>query len=86
MSPSTILCKKLNQTLPKLDKAPIPGDAGQQILKHISKPAWEAWTTQQTMLINEYRLNPLDPQTKKYLYDSMLNFLFKDQKPSPPHR
>ena len=85
MSQPTLLCQKLNQIHPKLDKAPIPGDLGQKILNHISKPAWDEWTMQQTTLINEYRLNPMDPKTKQYLYDTMINFLFKNQKPTPPH-
>jgi Fe-S cluster biosynthesis and repair protein YggX len=40
------------------------------------KPAWQQWLSHQTMLINEYRLNPLDPKARKYLAEEMEKFLF----------
>ena len=34
------------------------------------------WLKQQTMLINEYRLTPIDPQHRKMLENEMEKFLF----------
>lgn len=34
------------------------------------------WMGQQTMLMNEYRLNPLDPKARKFLEQEMEKFFF----------
>ena len=41
-----------------------------------SKPAWQRWLAHQTMLINENRLSPLNPQHRAMLEGEMLKFLF----------
>ena len=37
---------------------------------------WAAWLAHQTMLINENRLSPLDPQHRAFLETEMEKFLF----------
>ncbi|MDD3577301.1 MAG: Fe(2+)-trafficking protein, partial [Halothiobacillus sp.] len=37
---------------------------------------WLAWRSHQTMLINEYRLSPIDPKARKFLEEEMEKFLF----------
>lgn len=69
-------CAKLDTDAEGLDFAPWPGPLGQRIYNEISKPAWQQWLAHQTMLINEYRLNPLDPKARKYLGEEMEKFLF----------
>jgi Fe-S cluster biosynthesis and repair protein YggX len=56
--------------------APIPGELGQRILRSISQEAWSKWLDHQTILINEYRLNLLEAEAKKFLLKEMENFLF----------
>ena len=34
------------------------------------------WINHQTMLINEYRLNPMDPKSKEFVVGEMEKFLF----------
>jgi len=34
------------------------------------------WVNHQTMLINEYRLNPMDPKAKEMIVTEMEKFLF----------
>ena len=72
----TIHCTKLGVDAEGLDFAPWPGPLGQRIYAGISKPAWQQWLAHQTMLINENRLNPLDPAARKYLAEQMEKFLF----------
>jgi Fe-S cluster biosynthesis and repair protein YggX len=72
----TIHCAKLDIEAEGLDFAPWPGPLGQRIYAEISKPAWQQWLSHQTMLINEYRLNPLDPKSRKFLGDEMEKFFF----------
>lgn len=80
----TIHCAKLDTDAEGLDFAPWPGPLGQRIYAEISKPAWQQWLAHQTILINEYRLNPLDPQARKYLGEEMEKFLFLGQTSTPP--
>jgi len=72
----TIHCAKLGIEAEGLDFAPWPGPLGQRIFAEISKPAWQQWLAHQTMLINEYRLNPLDPKSRQFLGGEMEKFLF----------
>jgi len=71
-----IHCAKLGIDAEGLDFAPWPGALGQRIYAEISKPAWQQWLSHQTMLINEYRLNPLDPKSRQFLAAEMEKFLF----------
>ena len=71
-----IHCAKLGTDAEGLDFAPWPGPLGQRVYAEISKPAWQQWLAHQTMLINEYRLNPLDPKARQFLGTEMEKFLF----------
>ncbi len=72
----TIVCAKLKREAEGLDYPPYPGELGKRIYKEISKEAWQQWMSHQTMLINEYRLTPMDPKARKFLEKEMENFLF----------
>lgn len=72
----TIHCAKLGIDAEGLDFAPWPGPLGQRIYAEISKPAWQQWLAHQTMLLNEYRLSPLDPKARQFLSTEMEKFLF----------
>ena len=80
---TTIFCQKLKQDLEALQFAPMPGALGEKILANISKPAWQQWLNHQTMLINEYRLNLLDPTAKQFLRTEMEKFLFGEGSEKP---
>ena len=41
------------------------------------------WLRQQTILINEYRLNPLDPKARTFLKEQMQAFFFGDGGETP---
>lgn len=71
-----IFCRKLNKEAEALATAPFPGELGDRILHNISAEAWEMWLGQQTMLINEYRLNLLDKTARDFLKAEMEKFLF----------
>jgi Fe-S cluster biosynthesis and repair protein YggX len=42
----------------------------------VSREAWARWLQQQTMLINEYRLTPMEPKARKFLESEMEKFFF----------
>ena len=79
----TIHCAKLGIDAEGLDFAPWPGPLGQRVYAEISKPAWQQWLAHQTMLINEYRLNPLDPKARQFLGGEMEKFLFGGEAKKP---
>lgn len=74
----TVHCVKLGIEAEGLALPPFPGPLGQRIFNEISKPAWQQWLGHQTMLINEYRLNLLEPEAKKLLEAEMKQFLFSE--------
>ncbi len=72
-----VFCVKLQRQGESLERAPFPGELGQKILDNISKEAWQQWLAQQTILINEYRLNPMDSQARKFLEEELQKYLFE---------
>lgn len=74
----TVHCVKLNKEAEGLDRPTYPGELGQRIFDHVSKEAWQMWLGQQTMLINEYRLSPINPEHRKMLEEQMEKFFFGD--------
>ncbi|MDH3713304.1 MAG: oxidative damage protection protein [Gammaproteobacteria bacterium] len=74
--PNTVHCVKLDKDAEGLERAPYPGDLGQRILENVSKEAWQLWLQHQTMLINEYRLVPIEPKARAFLEEEMEKFFF----------
>ena len=72
------MCVKLGKEAEGLDFAPWPGELGQRLYENVSQEAWQAWLRQQTILINEYKLNPLDAKHKRYLAEQMEAWFFGD--------
>lgn len=81
---ATVLCAKYNKELPGLEKAPFPGQAGQDILEKISAKAWDEWLGIQTMIINENRLNMMDPEARSFLSEQRNKFLFEGEEVALP--
>lgn len=71
----TVHCRKYREDLPGLDQPPFPGPKGQEIYAQVSRRAWDEWLTQQTMLINEKRLNLMDMTARTYLSEQRDRFL-----------
>ena len=71
-----VQCVILKREAPGLERVPYPGELGRRIYEHVSKEAWAQWLKQQTMLINEYRLTPIEPKARKFLETEMEKFFF----------
>ena len=69
-------CVIMKQEAPGLPRAPYPGDLGRRIFENVSKEGWAKWVAHQTMLINEYRLTPIEPKARKFLEGEMEKFFF----------
>lgn len=84
MTERLVQCQKLKRELVGLDHPPYPGELGQRIFDHISADAWEQWLGHQTMLINENRLNLLDPDAQSFLASEMEKYFFGEGSEKPP--
>lgn len=69
-------CALLGEELDALAFQPYPGEIGKRIRENISQQAWQKWLAHQTMLINENRLSPLNPDHRRYLEQEMEKFFF----------
>ena len=78
-----IHCVKLDVEAEGLERPPYPGPLGQRIFDHVSKQAWRQWLAHQTMLINEHRLSPRDPEARKFLQGEMENYFFGEGSAAP---
>lgn len=79
----TVQCVKLQRESEGLAYAPYPGELGKRIFDSVSKEAWGQWLAHQTMLINENRLSPLDPQARKFLEGELQKYFFGDGSDAP---
>jgi len=80
----TVHCVKLGREGEALKRQPYPGELGRRIFENVSKEAWQMWLEHQTMLINEYRLSPMDPKARKFLEREMESFFFGTGSAPPP--
>ncbi len=71
-----VQCVKLDKEAEGLERPTYPGDLGKRIYQQVSKEAWQSWLGHQTMLINEYRLTPVDPKARKFLEEEMEKYFF----------
>ena len=79
-----VKCVKLGKEAEGLDRPTYPGELGKRIYAEVSKEAWQMWLRQQTMLINEYRLSPVDPKSRTFLEEQMEKFFFGEGAELPP--
>jgi Fe-S cluster biosynthesis and repair protein YggX len=70
-------CSRCGKDAPGFTKAPFPGPLGARIVQEICQDCWGQWLRQQTMLINHYGLNVMDPQARAFLTKNLEAFLFK---------
>lgn len=74
-----IYCHFLKKEAPGLDFQLYPGELGKRIFNEISQEAWNEWIKKQTMLINELKLNMMNPEHRKQIENEMVKFLFQGQ-------
>ena len=80
----TVKCVLLGVESEGLDRPTYPGDLGQRVFDNVSKVPWQRWLGHQTMLINEYRLTPIEPKARQFLEQEMEKFFFGGGSEKPP--
>jgi Fe-S cluster biosynthesis and repair protein YggX len=79
----TVHCVILGKEAEGLAFQPYPGDLGKRIFENVSQEAWQKWLAHQTMLINEMRLSPIDPEHRKFLESEMEKYFFGEGSEKP---
>ncbi|MEE9551604.1 MAG: oxidative damage protection protein [Gammaproteobacteria bacterium] len=79
----TVHCVKLDKEAEGLVVPPYPGELGQRIFANVSQETWQMWLSHQTMLINEYRLTPIEPKARTFLEEEMEKFFFGEGSAAP---
>lgn len=69
-------CVVLKREAEGLERLTYPGDLGRRIYENVSKEVWGRWVRHQIMLLNEYRLSPVDPKARKFLEAEMEKYFF----------
>ena len=78
-----VKCVKLGKEAEGLNAPPYPGELGKRIYENVSQQAWRMWLSHQTMLINEYRLTPIEPRAREFLEKEMEKYFFGEGSERP---
>ena len=68
-------CTRCHRHANALEKPPQPGKVGEEILEHICDDCWGEWSRNEVMVINELKLNFMEPQAQEILTQHMREFL-----------
>ena len=79
-----VQCVKLGREAEGLEESPFPGELGQRIYDNVSRDAWNLWTQNMTMIVNEYRLSMANPEAQQLLMEQMEQFFFGEGAQLPP--
>jgi len=71
-----VQCIVLKKEAEGLNFQPYPGELGKRIFENVSQEAWQKWLAHQTMLINEMRLSPINPEHRQFLEAEMEKYFF----------
>jgi Fe-S cluster biosynthesis and repair protein YggX len=72
---STLTCSRCGREAEGLESPPMPGPLGAKVCESVCAACWKEWQAMEVMVINELRLNFMDPGAQKILDRQMLEFL-----------
>lgn len=79
-------CRRCLQDGPRLAGQPVPGRDGADAYAAVCANCWREWEQREVMVINELRLNFMDPSSQQILSKHLREFLLLDdggEAPSP---
>jgi Fe-S cluster biosynthesis and repair protein YggX len=76
-----VFCKNLKKDAQGLGFQLYPGEVGKRIFDHISQEAFKNWQQKQTMIINEKKMNMMEPNDRAFLEAAMIAYLFEGKEP-----
>ena len=81
-----VFCKRSHKWATPPDSVPYGGALGEEILQNTSHESWQEWLNMEVMVINELRLNFMDPKSQDVLIKHMREFLNLDEDIEPTPR
>lgn len=69
-----VRCSRCGETREGLAATPYPGAIGREIQEHVCTSCWAEWEPMEVMVINELRLNFMDPKSMEVLGQHMREF------------
>ena len=77
----TLQCKRCRRNAEALEAPPLPGAVGAEVHAQVCADCWAAWQQAEVMVINELKLNFMDPASQEVLERHMREFLALDPNP-----
>lgn len=75
---ATLDCQRCGKVAEPLERPPMPGMLGRLVQERICASCWREWEAAEVMVINELRLNFMDPEAQAVLEGHMREFLALD--------
>jgi len=75
---TTVSCARCARTAPAARDVAYGGKVGEEIRARICDDCWQEWQHAEVMVINELRLNFMDPESLDVLIRHMREFLMLD--------
>ncbi len=74
-SGATIQCARCGRQAARLATPPYPGELGEELASRICGDCWAEWLQAEVIVINELKLNFMDPSAQDILIQQMREFL-----------
>lgn len=74
----TVTCSRCGKEKPRMTQPPAPGETGREFQDHVCAECWAEWQGMEVMVINELKLNFMDPDAQATLDSHMRKFFFLD--------
>jgi Fe-S cluster biosynthesis and repair protein YggX len=75
---ATIVCTRCRREVEPMAQPPMPGKVGREVQERVCADCWGEWQAMEVMVINELRLNFMDPTAQATLDQHMRQFLALD--------
>ena len=82
---STVSCQRCKKDAAAIEgEIHLPAELADLVRERVCADCWLEWQDQEVMVINELRLNFMDPRSQEILVHHMREFLCLDGPPSGP--
>ena len=78
----TVECRRCGRSAAGATGVFYGGELGDQIQRHVCADCWSEWKEAEVMVINELRLNFMDPESQDVLARHLREFLGLDGEPA----
>lgn len=86
MSDDLVFCKRAKKWAPAARNVAYGGALGEEIRHNTCEASWQEWLNMEVMVINELRLNFMDPKSQDVLIQQLRDFLHLDEEVEPTPR